>query len=145
MSSVKRKIERKPKRTHIILSALSTKTIKKRRERWLKQRTSKYHLLFHAAFSLLTELHYSINFHSLRKLQAFCPLGDAIRPKAKQTEIRAAGFIHHPRCSLIPGANNLEYDWISNRQKKCFSFLFFFWIWGHTNTRENLKIVESMN
>lgn len=34
----------------------------------------------------------SINFHGTKKQQAVCPLGDAIRLKAKQTEFRPADF-----------------------------------------------------
>lgn len=69
----------------------------------------------------------TINFHSLKKKQAFCPLGDAIRPKAKQTEIRAAGFIHHPRCSQgCQKEMQRKQPWIwLNKQQAKSVFLFF--------------------
>lgn len=146
MSSVKGKIERNLKHTYSILSARSTKTIKKQRERFMVELVNISSLFF-----MLLSVYWpdyiiqTINFHSLRKMQTFCPLGDAIRPKAKQTEI------HHPRCSQgcqKEMQRKQPWIWLNKQQaKKCFSFLFvvFFFIWGHTNTHKNLKIIGIMN
>lgn len=136
MSSVKGKIEWNLKHTYsiyiyiYIYSLFSTKTKNRENESWWKHRTSKYQLLvFSSCFQFIDWITLFKQLISTPlKQQAFCPLGDAIRPKAKQTEIRAAGFIHHPwdqqgwkscrRCN----ANKLEYDWISIKGTKVFIF-----------------------
>lgn len=88
----------------------------------------------------------TINFHSLKKLQAFCPLGDAIRPKAKQTEIREADFIHHTRCSRgwgkVPKGDAVQTTLNTNKQqaKKCFSFLKYEDTQTHVKTLKLLKV-----